>query len=252
MTIFTLHIFWLTIAPSYYWLMYAISFLIWYFFILKTKILSKEKLDSLFLYIFFWVVLWWRIWYILFYDLSYYISNPSSIIKVWEWWMSFHGWALWVIIATFIFAKVNRESFLKIIDELSLFVPVWLFFWRIGNYLNKELLGWPYSWFLAVEKNWNFYFPSPLLEAFLEWIVLFLILYFISKKRKYLWQIWVSFLIWYWIFRTFVELFFRLPDEQIWYIFHYLTLWSILSIFMILVWIALHFTLSKKYEINNK
>jgi phosphatidylglycerol:prolipoprotein diacylglycerol transferase len=252
MTIFTLHIFWLTIAPSYYWLMYAISFLIWYYLVSKTKVLSKEKLDNLFLYIVFWVILGWRIWYILFYDLAYYLENPLSIFKVWEWWMSFHGWALWVIIATLIFSKVYKESFLKIIDEICLILPIWLFFWRIWNYLNKELLGWPYSWFLAVEKNGGLYFPSPLLEAFLEWFVLFLILYFISKRKKYLWQIWVWFFIWYWVFRTIVELFFRLPDVQIWYIFHYFTIWSILSIIMIIVWILFSFILRKKYEVNIK
>lgn len=252
MTIFELDIFWIHIAPSYYGLMYAVSFFIWYFILYKRNVFEKKDLENLFLYVFLWVLLWWRLGYVLFYNLSYYLSNPFDVLKVWEWWMSFHGGALWVIISLIIFSKIYNKNFFKIVDEITLLVPIWLFFWRIWNYLNKELLGFPYEWFLAVEKAWNYYFPSPLLEAFLEWIILFLILIFVYKKRTYYGQIWASFLIWYWVFRTIVELFFREPDSQIWYIFSFFTLWSLLSIPMIIIWLFLSYFLRKKYEINTK
>lgn len=248
MTIFTLNIFWFTIAPSYYWLMYALSFLIGYFLLLKRKFLSKEQLDDLFLYIFLWVLLWWRIWYILFYDLWFFIQNPQDIIKVWEWWMSFHGWALWVIISILLYSKIKKESFLKIADEIAFVAPIWLLLWRIWNYLNKELLWFPYNWPLAVEKDWNYFFPSPLVESFLEWFILFFILLFVSSKRKFYWQIWASFLIFYGIFRFLVEIFLRTPDPQIWYIFGFLTMWSLLSLPMIITWIFfLYFLRNKDY-----
>lgn len=249
MTIFDITLFGIHIAPSYYGLMYAIAFLAGYYYILKKDILTKDQLESLFLYVIFWVILWGRFGYILFYDLSFYLNDISNIVKVWQGWMSFHGWAIWLILSVILFAKVHKVNFYKLIDEIVYILPLWLFLWRIGNYLNKELLWFPYTGFLAVEKNWGSYFPSPLLEAFLEWIVLFVIFYFLYKKRSFYGQIWVAFLIGYWVFRTFVELFFRLPDPQIGYIAWFLTMWSLLSIPMIIIWIILYFVLRNKNKI---
>lgn len=246
MSIFTIHIFWITIAPSYYWLMYALWFVAWYYYFLKKNIISKQELENLFFYVFLWVVLGWRIWYVLFYDLNYYIQNPAHILQIRKWWMSFHWWFLWVVIATIIFSKVYKLNFWKIIDELALIVTIWLWAWRIWNYLNKELLWFsPYNWIFAVEKNWISYFPSPLLESLLEWLLLWIILYFINKNKKFYWQTSAYFLIFYSVFRIFVETFFRMPDPQIWYIFWFLTMWIILSLPMLLAWIILLFVLRK-------
>lgn len=255
MKIFELNILWITLNPTYYWLMYAIWFLVWYYIIKKrSKILSKE-IDNLFLYIFLWVILWWRLWYIIFYDIFNYINNPLSILKIWEWWMSFHGWVLWVIFAMYLFARKYKINFLYLADHIVLVLPIWLWLWRIWNYLNKELLWFSnYNWFLSVEKNWIMYFPSPLLEAFLEWLILFIILNYLyylkinNKKSIKNWQIAALFLVFYWFFRIFVEIFFRQPDSHIWYIYWFLTMWEILSIPMIIIWLVYFIRLKKNYE----
>jgi len=205
-------------------------------------------MDSLLFYIFFWVVIGWRLWYVIFYNFSNFISNPIDILKVWEWWMSFHGWVIWVLLAMFLFSKRHKVSFLSIADQITLVLPIWLWFWRLWNYLNKELLGfWEYYWPLAIETNlWSF-FPSPLLELALEWILLFIILNFVYKNNKLKkWQIASLFLILYWIFRIFVEIFFRQPDAFIWYIWNYFTLWEIYSLPMVIIWIYLYIKLEKQ------
>lgn len=246
MTIFEINIFWFTLAPTYYGMMYALWFLAWYYYILKKNIIKKEELENLFFYVFVWVILGGRLWYVLFYDLSSYIASPLSIVKVWEWWMSFHGGFLWVVLAVVLFCKKYKIHFWKLIDELAVIVPVWIWLGRIGNYLNKELLWFAnYTWMFAVEKNGVFYFPSPLLEAFLEWGLLLIFLYFINKNKTFFWQTSAYFLIFYGSFRTIVELFFRTPDSHIWYILWFLTLGSLLSIPMIIVWIILLFILRK-------
>ncbi len=239
MYIFELNIWWFELKASYYWLMYALGFLIWYFMLLKRKVISKERLDDLFLYIFLWVVLGWRLGYVLFYNFSQYLENPLNILKFWEWWMSFHWWVIWVIIAMLLFSKLKKFDFYKLADEICLVLPIWLGLGRIWNYLNKELLGFsPYDWVLAVVKDWVSYFPSTLLEAFLEWLVLFLILLFFRyKKNLPSWQIASLFLIFYAIFRIFVEAFFRTPDPQIGYIFWFLTMGEILSLPMLFAWV---------------
>ena len=236
MKIFDITLFWIHIAPSYYWLMYALGFIFGYYILKKRKILKEDELDNLVMYIFFGVILGWRIGYILFYDFSYYLSNISQIITVWKGWMSFHGWALLVIIAIYFFGKKYKKNYLKITDNVVTILPIWLWLWRIGNYLNKELLGKPYSGFLAVEKNWITYFPSPLLEAVLEWLVLYIILNYIFKRSKNPWETSWAFLAFYAIFRFLIE-FIRIPDVQIGYIFNLFTMGQILSIPMFIVWI---------------
>ncbi len=306
MYIFSINIFWIQISPTYYWLMYALGFLAWYYIIkarneirwtntCKIEPISKlewikqclkeenKTLESLIIYIFFWVILWWRLGYVLFYNFSHYIKNIVDIIKVWEWWMSFHWWVIWVTIAMILFSKKYKINFLKITDEVTAVLPIWLFFWRIWNYINKELLGFsPYNWPLAIQSNWISYFPSTLLEATLEWLILFLILNWIyhrnyhsrtsplnSKNKKNLpdlkiplnlkqntstkwftWQIACLFLILYSIFRITVEIFFRMPDAHIWYIFWYLTMWEILTLPMLIF--GIYYYNKFKKESQNK
>jgi phosphatidylglycerol:prolipoprotein diacylglycerol transferase len=246
MTIFEIDILGIHLAPSYYGLMYAIWFISWYYIILKRWFLEEKLLDNLFIYIFLWVVLGGRLGYIFFYNFNYFFHNPASILKVWEWWMSFHWGVIWVLLAMIFFSKKYKINFYKLADQITLVLPIWLWLWRIWNYLNKELLWYsPYYWPL----NINWHFPSPLLESFLEWLILFIILNYLYIKRKKFnlknGQIASLFLIFYAIFRIFVEAFFRLPDDFIWYIFWYFTLWEIYSLPMLIIWIYFYFKLKK-------
>ena len=239
MPIFSIDFFWITIAPSWYGLMYVMGFLFWYKIIQKRKFVDNEKLDDLLFYMFLWVILWWRWGYVLFYNFMYYIYHPLEIFFIWEWWMSFHGWVIWVILMMIIYAKKYKLKFLDVSDQVTSVLPIWLWLWRIGNYLNKELLWMPYDWFLAV-KVWEMsYFPSPLLEALLEWILLFSILTWIINHKNYPWKVSANFILWYWIFRLWIE-FVRLPDAHIGYLFwtSYLTVWMMLSLPMIFVWLS--------------
>lgn len=267
MTIFELNLFWIQIAPTYYGLMYAIWFIAGFLIIKKRwKIrFSKDKnqkvLDDLVFFIFLWVVLWWRLWYVLFYDFFYYLENPLSILKVWEWWMSFHWWVIWVILAMWYFSKKYKFPFLVLADEITAILPIWLWLGRIWNYLNNELYGYAwYNWVFSMNIDWVGHFPSPILEFLLEWVLLFIILNYFYTKRKssfdeksnkkngkkyrYNWQVAVLFLIFYSVFRIIVEMFFRIPDPNIWYIFWFLTMWEILSIPMFLLWVYYYFRLN--------
>lgn len=247
MEIFNIVLFWITISPTYYGLMYAVWFISGFYIIQNRKVIKKALMDDLLIYIVLWVVLWWRLWYILFYNFNSYISDPLSILKIWEWWMSFHGWVIWVIIAMIFFSKKKKVDFYKLADQITLVLPIWLWLWRIWNYLNWELLWYSwYEWIFAVYKNWIWYFPSPLIEALLEWLIIFIVLNLIYKyKNTKKWQIASLFLIMYWIFRIFVEAVFRQPDAHIWYIWNYFTLWEIYSLPMIIIGLYMYLKLRK-------
>ena len=240
-----MEIFWFSL--NVYGLMYALSFLVGFYIIKSRKTISDKNLDDFFIYIFAGVVLGWRLWYVLFYNFWYYLENLHKIFYVWEWGMSFHWWTIWVIIAMVLFSYFKKLNFFKISDELTSVLPIGLFLGRIWNYFNKELLWYQwYTWLFKVELNGINYFPSPLLEALLEWIILFLILCYVYRNKKFNGQVASVFLIWYGIFRLFVELLFRQPDDHLWYIIGNLSMGSILTIPMILSWIWFYFYLSQK------
>lgn len=243
MTIFTLHLFWLTIAPTWYWLMYAVSFLIGLFFIQKQ--FSDKESDVLFFATILWVILGGRIGYVVFYNAGYFLSNPLEILMPWKGGMSFHGGAIWVILAWYFASRKIHTPFLTVADKLVWIVPIGLFFGRIGNLINGELLGMPwYTGVFARTVGNVTYFPTPLLEACLEWIALMLILLWRKKKIQYPGQVWVWFLGFYGFFRIIAE-FFRTPDVQIGYFFWWVTMGQILSVTMIWAALVLSKTLKK-------
>lgn len=74
-----------------------------------------------------------------------------------------------MILAWYFAAKKIHIPFLTVADKLVWIVPIGLFFGRIGNLINGELLGMPgYTGIFARTVNDISYFPTPLLEALLE------------------------------------------------------------------------------------
>ena len=194
----------------------------------------SEKFDDYITYLVIGIILGGRIGYIVFYNFSYYLDNFLDIFKIWQGGMSFHGGLLGVIVSSYIFAKKNNQNPFFYLDQVSIVAPVGIFFGRLANFINSELYGTasnvPWSVIFIKVDNLSRH-PSQLYEAILEGIILFLILiYFINKN--YLNKpglISGIFLIFYSLFRFFVE-FFRVPDEQIGYLILNLTMGQIISL----------------------
>jgi prolipoprotein diacylglyceryl transferase len=187
MHIFDISILGIHIAPSWYGLMYALGFVICYFFMRRYySFKQKEHLESLLSYVFCGVVLGWRLGYILLYDLSFFIEHPIQMIRIWEGGMSFHGGLIGTIFAVFLFAKRYQYQFWWLIDTLAVIIPVALGLGRIGNWINSELPGYtPYDGIFPMMISWVSHFPSPLLEMLLEGIALFgVMLYFWYLTRS--------------------------------------------------------------------
>ena len=205
----------------------------------------NEKFDDYIAYLIIGIILGGRIGYIIFYNFSYYLDNIFDIFKIWQGGMSFHGGLLGVIASSYIFAKKNNQNPFFYLDQVSLVAPVGVFFGRLANFINSELYGTvsnaPWSVIFIKVDNLSRH-PSQLYEAFLEGIILFLILiYFVNKdylKKPGL--ISGLFLIFYSLFRFFVE-FFRVPDEQIGYLLLNLTMGQIISLVFASIGITLFY-----------
>ena len=194
----------------------------------------SEKFDDYITYLIIGIILGGRLGYVIFYNFSYYSENILDIFKIWQGGMSFHGGLLGVIASSYIFAKKNNQNIFSYLDQVSLVAPIGIFFGRLANFINSELYGTttdvPWSVIFIKVDNLSRH-PSQLYEAILEGIILFLILiYFINKNYlKKPGLISGLFLIYYSLFRFFVE-FFRVPDEQIGYLILDLTMGQIISL----------------------
>lgn len=260
----------------WYGVMYALAFLIGYLFLhygpLGKKLqLDSEAKDTLLIAIILGVLVGGRLGYILFYNLGFYLGNPLKIFAVWEGGMSFHGGLLGVSVAllwfsrTFPFHRLKKNKqheqvkLLALSDFVTSVAPLGIMLGRIGNFINGELYGRVAQpgrflsnlclYFPTDPQNCRY--PSQLFESFLEGLVLFVILYVVSKYSKKTGMVTATFLVFYGIFRILVE-FFREPDPHIGYLLGGLTEGQILSGLMVVGGgILIYLLKTKKVSVSN-
>ena len=206
--------------------------------------LNNEQIDDLIFYSAFGIILGGRIGYIIFYNFSVWLKDPLLILRLWEGGMSFHGGFLGVIIAGLIFAKIHHKNFLELFDFVVPLVPIGLCAGRIGNFINAEL------WGKVSDASWAMIFPgggplprhpSMLYEAFLEGVILFIIIWWFSSIHRPRMAISGLFIFFYGLFRFFVE-FYRIPDAHLGYLaLDWVTMGQLLSTPMIITGIVLFY-----------
>ena len=195
---------------------------------------TSKLFDDLISYLIIGIILGGRLGYILFYNLEYYIINYIEILMIWKGGMSFHGGVIGVFIATIIFSKKHKVNKYIFLDLISASAPIGIFLGRISNFINSELYGRQTDiiWSVIFAKVDNLpRHPSQLYEAFFEGIILFFIIFLFVNKKYLLRPGLISslFLIFYSLFRFFIE-FFRMPDEQLGFIFLNLTMGQIICL----------------------
>ncbi len=210
----------------------------------KDQIMSLEAYDSWISWAVLSIIFGGRLGYVLFYNPVYFFSNPLEIFAFWHGGMSFHGGLIGSIFGMWLFATKYKIKFLKLTDILVIAAPIGLFFGRIANFVNMELYGRP------TNLDYGVIFPnagdlprhpSQLYEAFLEGIIIFLILftlYYTTQIKRKTGFLSGLFLILYGSFRILIENF-REPDEQIGFLFAKITMGQLLSLPLILFGIAI-------------
>jgi phosphatidylglycerol:prolipoprotein diacylglycerol transferase len=226
----------------WYGLMYLLSLTAAYFVIRAQAVargiaMTKEQLYDLIVYAAVGVFAGGRLGYTLFYNLPYYLEHPAKIIAVWEGGMSFHGGLIGTVIAILIFCRRRGFHPYTIADLAAVSVPIGLGLGRIGNFINGELYGRP------TDVPWCMVFPgggpecrhpSQLYEAGLEGVLLFAVLWFISRRATPPGTVMWSFITGYGLIRIVLE-FFREPDAHLGFILGPFSMGQLLSMPMVLI-----------------
>jgi len=205
---------------------------------------SPQQIDDFVTWATLGIILGGRLGYVLFYRPEYYLSHPAEILEVWHGGMSFHGGALGVILAIFLFCWRQRLEPLAFADRLTSVVPIGLCLGRLANFVNGEL------WGRVTDVPWAMVFPnggplprhpSQLYQAMLEGVVLFLLLQILVRRpglRARRGFVSGAFLAGYAVARSIGELF-RQPDANLGFLIGGATMGQLLSVPMLLVGIWL-------------
>lgn len=199
------------------------------------------------------IILGARLGYVLVYGNGYYLAHPEQILAFNQGGMSFHGGLVGALLSGIISAKLTHIPYLTLADLCCIGAPLGLFFGRCANFVNGELWGAP------TDVAWGVVFggsagmmprhPSQLYEAILEGLVIFAVLFILSRKYppRPRGTFLGLFLVLYGCFRFLIE-FVREPDVQLGYLWGgWLTMGQVLSLPLILVGaIVLWYAVSKR------
>lgn len=204
----------------WYGIMYLLGFLIAWRLALRNSQrpwspLKRNQVEDLIVYGAWGVIIGGRLGYILFYNVESWLADPAMLVRIWEGGMSFHGGLLGVATAVWFFARKHKVPFLALADFVVPLAPAGLFFGRLGNFIGQELWGRP------TDVPWAMIFPndpeqlarhpSQLYEAFLEGLVIFVVVNWFARKPRLFGEVSGLFLVLYGVFRFSVE-FVRQPD----------------------------------------
>ena len=257
------------IAVHWYGLMYLAGFAVaWWLGRRRVQAgrlpVTEQAYSDLLFYGMLGVLLGGRIGYLLFYGMGQVLVDPLYVFRIWEGGMSFHGGLLGVLVAMAWWSRKQHLHLFDTVDAIAPLVPPGLGFGRLGNFIGGEL------WGHTTTAPWGVVFrsalppeyaalpadalrrlhesgalepyarhPSQLYQAFLEGLVLFIVLWWFSAKPRPRYAVSGLFAVLYGVFRFAVE-FVREPDAHIGYLaFGWLTMGQVLSVPLILVGLGL-------------
>ncbi|MFV2059877.1 MAG: prolipoprotein diacylglyceryl transferase [Gammaproteobacteria bacterium] len=145
-----------------------------------------NELDKLLWYLIAGTLIGARLVHVLFYEPGYYFSNPLKTLALWEGGLASHGGAIGIMFSIYLYQRNSNESYLWLLDRLSIPIAFTAFSIRLGNFFNSEILGIPGSvpW-LIIFKKYDLIprHPAQLYEA-LSYLLIFIVLLYFYKKHN--------------------------------------------------------------------
>ncbi len=232
----------------WYGLMYGLSFMLAWWLIERYysrqpgSPLRPGQIEDALLWLIGGVVIGGRVGYVLFYGFEHFLGDPLWLFAIHTGGMSFHGGLIGVVLGAFLYSRRHGVDYLRLLDILAQVAPLGLFLGRIGNFINQELWGRPTggAWGVVFERDalGLARHPSPLYEALLEGLLLFVLLRFWAARRPVAGSVTALFMIGYGSLRFAVE-FYREPDAHIGFdFFGWMSRGQLLSMLMVAAGLA--------------
>ena len=139
-----------------------------------------------------------------------YAADPISVLYIWNGGLAIYGAVLGAIVGILVFCKVKKVNAWAVLDLVSLGFLIGQGIGRWGNFFNQEAFGAPTDSFLrmgllnSVTGEFEYYHPTFFYESVWN-LAGFVLLHFLSKKRKYNGQVALGYAAWYGLGRAFIE-----------------------------------------------
>ena len=139
-----------------------------------------------------------------------YADNLISVLYIWRGGIAIYGGVLGAVSGMAIFSRIKKLKLTAVLDLILLGFLIGQSIGRWGNFFNREAFGAATDTFLRMglfntrTAAWEFYHPTFLYESM--WNAAgFVLLHFLSKKRRYDGQMALSYAAWYGLGRSLIE-----------------------------------------------
>ena len=139
-----------------------------------------------------------------------YAADPISVLYIWNGGLAIYGGVIGALIGVSVLCKLKKIKLPTMLDLVLLGFLIGQSIGRWGNFMNREAFGAPTDSFLrmglynTLTGQTEYYHPTFLYES--VWNLCgFVLLHFLSKRRKYDGQIALCYAAWYGLGRCFIE-----------------------------------------------
>ena len=150
-----------------------------------------------------------RLYYCIF-SWDQYAADPISILYIWQGGLAIYGGVLGATAGIILFCKIKKIKIGALLDVVALGFLIGQSIGRWGNFFNREAFGAATDSFFRMglmnryTGQFEYYHPTFLYESL--WNAAgFVLLHFLSRKRKYDGQIALGYAAWYGLGRALIE-----------------------------------------------
>jgi len=159
-----------------------------------------------------------RLYYCIF-SWEYYGKNPVEILYIWEGGLAIYGGVLGALTGVLVFCKIKKIKVTALLDLMLLGFLIGQRIGRWGNFMHREAFGAETEFFLRMgllnSRNGTVIYVHPTFLYESVWNAIgFVLLHFLSKRRRYDGQIALGYAAWYGLGRAFIE---GLRTDSLWW-----------------------------------
>ena len=139
-----------------------------------------------------------------------YAADPISVLYIWNGGIAIYGGVIGAVIGMAVLSRFKKLKLTPVLDLILIAFLIGQSIGRWGNFMNREAFGAATDSFFRMglfntkTGNWEYYHPTFLYESLWN-LCGFVLLHFLSKKRRYDGQMALCYAAWYGLGRCMIE-----------------------------------------------